>query len=39
MYINKLSLCVSNNLRWLNEQVTRLVSRLCDFQLWLQCWH
>ena len=41
----KLSVCISKNLRWLNEQVkkvlrsdTRPVSRLYDFQVWLQCW-
>ena len=41
----KLSVCTSRNLRWLNKQVkrvrrsdTRLVSRLYDFQVWLQCW-
>ena len=41
----KLSVCISKNLRWLNEQSkrvlrydTRSVSRLYDFQVWLQCW-
>ena len=41
----KLSVCISKNLRWLTKQVKRvlrndtwLVSRLYDFQVWLQCW-
>ena len=41
----KLSVCLSKNLRWLNEQFkrvlrsdTRPVSRLNNFQVWLQCW-
>ena len=41
----KLSVCISRNLRWLNKQVKRVlrsdirpVSRLYDFQVWLQCW-
>ena len=40
-----MSVCISKNLRWLNKQVkrvlrsdTRPVSRLYDFQVWLQCW-
>ena len=28
LHINKLSLCVSNNLRWLNEPVKRVLK--CD---------
>ena len=41
----KLSVCISKNLRWLDKRVkkvlrsdTRPVSRLYDFQVWLQCW-
>ena len=41
----KLALCINKNLRWLNKQVKRvlisdkqLISRLYDFQVWLQCW-
>ena len=41
----KLSVCLNKNLRWLNEQVkrvlrylTRPISRLYDFQMRLQCW-
>ena len=40
-----MSACISKNLRWLNEQVkrvlrcdTRPVWRLYDFLVWLQCW-
>ena len=41
----KLCVCLSKNLKWLNKQFkrplrsdTRPVSRLYDFQVWLQCW-
>ena len=40
-----LFVCISKDLRWWNKQVkrvlrsdTRPVSRLSDFQVWLQCW-